>query len=737
MTGDRENSSKNSSSKPNTSAPTPPKPENPTNDAPADITDNTNDTISALADFQNQLESLKKLSSTQNTLQSKLQAQQALLEKREREISERHARIQDAEQQLDRRRQDLDEDRAAVDRRREELESRRGELKSLKADLDRRAREHEEAHAQQVRELDALRAEAQALTAKLQQHEQTLAARDQAEKARDAELARKDAEAKAAANESQAQLEKITALESALTELRRDLESQRAEAASKQAAANADATRLRAREQELADQLVAAEAAAKSAASADLAASQALVAELTTLLAQRDEALAQRNQAAGTESAALSEREAAIRAEFDAALAAERARIAELSAELEQAKAASSQPHDHSEADAVIEQLKSRLKAEAAARRQAQESAATFAKQVEALQAQQTDLETEAAKAVAAMKPDAAALAESRRECERLRAKVGELEQHIQRLRDLHAESSKATCTPMRQQRVKRHRALRAAKIRKIRKAEAVVAKRYVICEQVISQRAQLAATHQIVMAAQSELEKNKAKGKTAVILFCSIAAVAVLAALSWALAGQTSPGRFAATSVVVADTRGPALTPDQLDAWQKYHEEKLTDPQFLDGVADHMQRQGITSLGSPGLLKERLKHDLSWQSPAPGELHVELRGEGSERTARELNTIVTKLAWDAMATRERRGDSAMTIISSEAKAGSEPIDEKRLETAGMYLGGSVSGLLLFSMLLYRRLARVKSTAERDEQIEQILEESRWPLPESAGRPEL
>lgn len=618
-----------------------------------------------------------------------------------------------------------DEKAAEAARALEDLAARQAELEQL--------RQTGEAMLAQAR-LDAQAAEAQ--RAELDKLREQFS-REQA----DAERSRATAGAERARLEDERRaLEQLGAelgaREQALSKTGASLDQAAGELLARAEKAEREAQEANARLAEL-EARVAANTGSSAGVSAEL---DAVRAELAGIRAERD-ALVARLQS-------IDQGQNTTDAEALARFQGEIARLTELVNEKDAALARASGP-EAAEIENVVNQLKERLKAEATQRKAAQEEVSRLGAELTTTREDtlattarlEHELESARRDVAAASESVGKQVADAQAAAREFAERATKAEAARRRAEERAAQAATAAGgpppKPLRADRLVRARKLRRAKVAKIRRAEAVVAKRYEICEQVISQRAQLAATHQIVMEAQRRIQRTKAKAKVAAILFYATASLGVLAALSWAVAGQMAPGRYVATAILGAEGRGSALNGDQLMGWQQYHEKLIADPQFIDAVADHMGRKGIAHLASPGLLKERVQKDLTWESPTPGELRIELRGDGAERTTRELATFVTKLAWDAMATRERRADGALTIIRQEAKAGATPIDDQRIMAAGMYLGGSVCFGLFLSLLLWRRLANVKNQFERDEQIEAILDQARWPFPETAGKFEL
>lgn len=291
------------------------------------------------------------------------------------------------------------------------------------------------------------------------------------------------------------------------------------------------------------------------------------------------------------------------------------------------------------------------------------------------------------------------------------------------------APASGPTMSPERIARLQTHRRLRREQASKIRSLKDSLRSRFEICEQLIAQRSQLAVAQQMVNESQRKVQAKQAGSRVAVVAFFASMAILILACLSWAAAGQLFPGRYASRVTIEADGRGRELPQEELREWQRFHEDMLTSPGFTEKISEHMRKFGIASLATPAAVAERLKSDLSTESATPGQLILELRGDGAAKTTRELNALATRFASEAQEMRTRRNDGAITTITKPAAALAEPIDNSRLIGAAGILGGTASLAGLISWLMYRKLVSAKSKFETDIALAGMLDASKWPDP--------
>ena len=247
----------------------------------------------------------------------------------------------------------------------------------------------------------------------------------------------------------------------------------------------------------------------------------------------------------------------------------------------------------------------------------------------------------------------------------------------------------------------------------KIKRSETLLAERERECENVLTQRRD-------IIAKERELEKRERKVARAIgqkrswgMLFYIVGTFAVIGVLSWAVADRIRPATFAASATVVADGRGRALDGSELAEWQRVHDAMVTDPAMLEAAAQRMKQRGILSLATPGALLERLGTDLTASSPQDGTLLLELRGQGQEKTRRELETFTVALTSQSNSGRQRRAGGAAAALEGEVRVGNDPVADERPELAGMIAaGGGVLAAMLVG-ILWKRLSREREDFER------------------------
>jgi hypothetical protein len=238
----------------------------------------------------------------------------------------------------------------------------------------------------------------------------------------------------------------------------------------------------------------------------------------------------------------------------------------------------------------------------------------------------------------------------------------------------------------------------------RLQRTEAVLQERAREADQVLANRREISKQAAVLAKREERVRALLSRNKTVTTLFYSVASLGIIAVLSWALADQVAPARYAVTAEIRADGRGRTLSADELAEWQRYHESVLTDPSLMEISAERLGKRGIEELSKPGDVSSMISSDLSSESPEDGRLVLELRGDGAGITRRTLDTYVVSIVSLANGTKDQRVGGAGTKVAVDAAVSPDPlVDERPMYAAAIGGGGAlVFGLGGFGM--YRRL---------------------------------
>jgi DNA repair exonuclease SbcCD ATPase subunit len=666
------------------------------------------DVFQVLAEFERGLAGLTKLYEQRQQLQEALQARLGAVEEREARSRERAEAIERLERELTRQAEEMTRAQAEIGADRARLaelsrtleaeaaairEQRRSMEQAL-AELEAQRRSREEESRRLAEQVAAAKAEMARLQGVLADREAALESR-RAEWERQAasRAAETDALREAAASASRLADESRTRLEEQqqrYDELQARFEEERARAAEEHA-------RLQARERE--------QQAAIAELSAQVDRARIGIEELTARLSQAEA------QAAAARKDAEQQREQA------AALQARCAR-----------------------AEKALQDFQAQMAGDAAA---AAEPLARLSRELEEAAAERDDLRRRLAEATERIKTVESRRAEEHQvAAQAAQAREKELRALRERVATLEAELSQAVApggTPggvsdpkevsrlaLRRRRLAQYRRALESHAAKVRKAGEALQRRYELCEQVLAQRAELAAAKQSLAEAHAAIERRRAGGRALGVVCFLVLTLATLGGASWALAWSLFPGTYIASVTLRADNPSRTLGDAELAEWTRYHAERLADPQFVAAAAERMQARGIASLASPGALAARLEADLRHGSVEPGSITLEWTGKGSSATARELTQVAAALASFANDRRFTRADGAATRVDGEV-AVVGPFDNSRLlGAAGIFAVLSVLVLGLIA-LAWHRLASAKTMFENEAALNEILDDNRWP----------
>lgn len=277
-----------------------------------------------------------------------------------------------------------------------------------------------------------------------------------------------------------------------------------------------------------------------------------------------------------------------------------------------------------------------------------------------------------------------------------------------------------------RRDRLRRYKSMLQSQARKIVAAQSAIQRRHADCELVLSHRSKLAQLAQQLSRAEKKITASKARSGAAAAVLYFAATLGILAVMSWEVSKRVWPGTYIARAVIEADPGRRSPKPEDYAAWQKDHSELLGDPRLMEVAAQRMQQRGLTALGSPGELASRLKQDMYVQTSKPGSLTVELRGEGAEKTALVLDTVVTAFKSVADQGKDERTNDMGVVIAQAATPGTEPLMDKRIEKAGSVFAGAALAAGLAGLVIWSRLVKAKKKFDQAAAVDAALGDVDW-----------
>ncbi len=171
---------------------------------------------------------------------------------------------------------------------------------------------------------------------------------------------------------------------------------------------------------------------------------------------------------------------------------------------------------------------------------------------------------------------------------------------------------------------------------------------------------------------------------------------------------------------------RNRELNEAELNEWTHFHLGLLTDPRFHETAADRFKRAGFPKLSTPAAVAEMVRDDLTTEEAAPGEMELHLKGQGSDHTQRALETLTAAVTSHANALQQQRIDGGVTVVSLAAASGNEPLDNTlMLYFVGILLVG-MTVCIVFLVAMWKRLAGAKTAFERDDIVNQALDNNKW-----------
>jgi hypothetical protein len=314
----------------------------------------------------------------------------------------------------------------------------------------------------------------------------------------------------------------------------------------------------------------------------------------------------------------------------------------------------------------------------------------------ERIRAMEGEIESSRDHAVA---PDAALEAERRRlaeESRRLEARAAELRQREERLEPAGEEASHPSAQTLED-------------VREIQRAQA-----------------QLTEVHRQLARAERRMAKRWARARALTQLAALSILIAFNAVAAWLAADMLFPAVVVASATVQADAQGPALTPEEAAAWQRWHAELLLSSGFQARLATTMAERRIDAYATPVAVANLILRDVKVDTSTPGAMVLTLARPGVDEAARLLDVITATLLSESKARMADRDSRVFARCAAERESdgrtryaieGAIPLEDHRLVRAGPIFGGSMAVSLALFGIFYMRLVRAKRVFDEEEDI--------------------
>lgn len=388
----------------------------------------------------------------------------------------------------------------------------------------------------------------------------------------------------------------------------------------------------------------------------------------------------------------------------DAAVAERDAKIAVLSAEIEQLRTNADADFKAQVQAQVETEIKVRMNAHQKSAKQSAQAEAAITELRERISVLQQELAEarEAAAATAAASssaPDPADFAAKlRQKAERVTAVAEHLRRRRQRLKRLrllvHTQGAQ-------------HHAAGSTRNEEIEQEQ----------QQIVELRRLLAASEQTMI-------RRWARPR-AVSSVVWIAVLAVLCAgTSWLAADHFFPARLAASVVIQAKTTtGQTMTDEQAQQWRAWHTGLFSDPAFIQTLSKRLGERRIDQYADAGNLSARLGKDLTIDSSQKNSLILTLAGTDEDEVETLLDVITATVVTESGHKLGNRNDAAWAVAPGErteqgrvrfADTNTAPISDERLTMALPIFAGLFLTCLAFIGVVYTRLLNAKRVFDQE-----------------------
>lgn len=239
------------------------------------------------------------------------------------------------------------------------------------------------------------------------------------------------------------------------------------------------------------------------------------------------------------------------------------------------------------------------------------------------------------------------------------------------------------------------------------------------------NERVRLSEIQHALMVTERAMIRKWARHRSAVAVAALFVVAILCAGAAWLIAGSIAPAEISASVALEArnNQRDP-MPAEQAAAWRDWHIQVLQDPIFHQTVSKRMIERRIEHLTTPGALAQRLNGNLSIDAAQNGAITLTLTGTDGDETSTVLDVLASTLAMESNRQSDNRGDTSPAQVVGERREGGRarfssinpiPISDIRLYIAGPAFAILLAGAVALIVFMYRRLSRAQSIFERDE----------------------
>ena len=232
---------------------------------------------------------------------------------------------------------------------------------------------------------------------------------------------------------------------------------------------------------------------------------------------------------------------------------------------------------------------------------------------------------------------------------------------------------------------------------------------------QLQQQREQLGQVKEFLVKSEEQLMRRWARPRSLVVAIWLVLVIGGLAVGSYFATGYFMPSDSVAFIDINAEI--PQGSSGDLDeeAWRQWHQQRLESPVFLQEVARRLQSRRIDGFHDIDRLSAHLDSNMGIDFNGPGSMRLSLAGQGSRVVESMLDTIASTLIVDSRRHASTRPGAANAVISGSReepgrtayattlKAG---FDAEHLARAGLVLAVSAIGFFMIVGLVHGRLVR-------------------------------